>query len=187
MSNYILFKTGSLVSFLASWFQNPLALTHTTYIQPELFSCHHYTSAWSGFHTALSKSNLEYHPSAPPSLLNTPPCTYISSVPELLQRALLFQPSVNLLRKGPCIALPLWLIDSFSLVKCYWQNARCIVQLLQSCTKPFDPSHLLTTFTSHSIIHNYGLFAIMVYQQMFFFTNFHLFGMSVVSGAGRVQ
>ncbi len=186
MSNYILFKIGSLVSFLASWFQNPLALTHTTYIQPELFSCHHIRHEVDSIQRSQSQTlniihlhHLLYwiHPHA-----HTFP-----SVPELLQRALLFQSSVHLLRKGPCIALPLWLIDSFSLVKCYWQNARCVVQLLQSCTKPFDLSHLLTTFTSHSIIHNYGLFAIMVYQQMFFLQNFHLFGMSVVSGAGRVQ
>lgn len=133
-----------LESFLASWFQYPLALTHTKYTTWALFLSS-YTSAWSGFHTALSKSNLEYHPSAPPSLLNTPACTYISLCARALtawrQRALLFQSSVHLLRKGPCIALPLWLIDSLSLVKCYWLNyARSIVQLLQSCTKPFDPS-----------------------------------------------
>ncbi len=78
VSNYILFKIGSLVSFLASWFQT-LLLLHTPHIYTTwaLFLSS-YTSAWSGFHTALSKSNLEYHPSAPPSLLNTPPCTYIS-------------------------------------------------------------------------------------------------------------
>lgn len=65
--------------------------------------------------------------------------------------------------KGLCIALPLWLIDSFSLAKCYWlKYARSVVQLLQSCTSSAQiPLILLTStplFTSHSIINNHRWF-----------------------------
>lgn len=123
---------------LVSWFQYTLALTNIKYTTWALFLSSH-TLAWSGFHIVLSKSNLEYHPSAPPSLLNTPTCTYILSCATALtawrQRTLLFQSSVHLLGKRQYITLPLWLIDSLSLVKYYWLKcSRSVVELLQSWT-----------------------------------------------------